>query len=127
MNTAVVAQLAEHATSLRLDLDAPFDDLDPLTHRVPDAKVVGLGSAIRHSHELSTLTHRVVQFLIERHGFRSLALEGDEAASVKLDTYVRTGEGDSTEILAGARPFWRFKEILDAVRWIHARNERNTT
>ncbi len=125
MNTAVVTELAERVTPLRLDLDAPSDDLDPLTDRVRDAKVVALGSAVRHSHELCTLTHRVMRFLIEQHGFRSLALEGDEAASINLDSYVRTGEGDPLAILAGARPFWLFAEILQAVRWIRARNERN--
>src|SRR4029453_7466535 len=66
-----------------------------------------------------------MRFLIEQHGFRSLALEGDEAASINLDTYVRTGEGDPRTILAGARSFLRFEEILDSVRWIRARNERN--
>jgi erythromycin esterase len=125
MNTAVVTQLAERVTSLRFDLDAPFDDLDPLTDRGRDAKVVALGSAVRHSHELLTLTHRVMRFLIDQHGFRSLALEGDETASIDLDTYVRTSKGDPLAILARARPFWRFAEILDAVRWIRARNERN--
>jgi erythromycin esterase len=125
MNTTVVAQLAERATSVRLDLNAPYDDLDSLTDRVRNAKVVALGSAVRQSHELSTLTHRVMRFLIEQHGFRSLALEGDEAASIALDTYVRTTEGDPMAILAGARPFWRFAEILEAVRWVRARNERN--
>ena len=125
MNTMVVTQLGERVTSLGLDLDAPYDDLDPLRDRVGKAKVVALGSAVRHSHELSTLTDRVMRFLIERHGFRSLALEGDEEASIKLDTWVRTGEGDPLEILTGARPFWRFAEILEAVRWIRARNEGN--
>lgn len=125
MNTTVVTQLAERATSVRLDLNAPFDDLDPLTGRVRDANVVALGSAVRQSHELATLSHRVMRFLIEQHGFRSLALEGDEAASIDLDTCVRTAEGDPTAILAGARPFWRFVEILEAVRWVRARNELN--
>src|SRR5262249_26938635 len=125
MNTAVVTQLSERVTPLRLDLDAPLDDLDPLTDRVRDARVVALGSAVRQSHELLTLTHRVMRFLIEQHGFRALALEGDEAASIGLDTYVRTGDGDPRATLARARPFWRFAEILDAVRWIRARNERN--
>jgi erythromycin esterase len=125
MNTALVKQLAERVTSLSLDLDAPFNDLDPLTDRVRNATVVALGSAVRQAHELLTLTHRVMRFLIEQHGFRSLALEGDEAASIDLDTYVRAGEGDPRAILARARPFWRFAEILDAVRWIRARNERN--
>jgi erythromycin esterase len=124
-NTAVVTQLTEQVTPLTLDLDAPFDDLGPLTARVREAKVVALGSAVRQSHELLTLTHRVVRFLIEQHGFRSLALEGDYAASFDLDTYVRTGEGDPQAILARARLFLRFAEILDAVRWIRARNERN--
>lgn len=125
MNNEVVTQLAERATSLRLDLDVPFDDLDPLTERVRDAKVVALGSAVRQSHELSTLTHRIMRFLVEQHGFRAMALEGDEAASLNLDTYVRSGKGDPKAILAGARPFWRFAEILEAVCWIRARNERS--
>jgi len=125
MNTAVVTQLAERATPLRLDLEAPFDDLGSLTERVRDAKVVAVGSAVRQSHELLTLTDRVMRFLIEQHGFRSLALEGDYLASFYLDTYVRTGEGDPQAILAQARSFLRFAEILDAVRWIRARNERN--
>src|SRR5947207_9063684 len=125
MNSAVITELAERVTPLRLDLDAPSDDLYPLTDRVRDAKVVALGSAVRHSHELCTLTHRIMRFLIEQHGFRSLALEGDDAASINLDAYVRTGEGDPLAILAGARPFWRFAEILEAVCWIRARNECN--
>ena len=111
MNSTVVAQLAERATSVRLDLNAPYDDLDSLTDRVRNAKVVALGSAVRQSHELSTLTHRVMRFLIEQHGFRSLVLEGGEAASINLDTHVRTGEGDPRAILAGARTFLRFAEI----------------
>src|SRR5437899_2740244 len=125
MNQAVVAQLAERVTPLRFDLDAPFDDLTPLTDRVREARVVALGSSVRHSHELCTLTHRVMRFLIDRHGFRSLALEGDEAASINLDTYIRTGAGNPLAILAVARPFWRLAEILAAVRWIRARNQRN--
>ena len=124
-NASVATRIAERATPLRLDLDAPFDDLAPLANRARDATVVALGSATRQSHELSLLTHRVMRFLIEEHGFRSLALEGDEAASIHLDTYIRTGAGNPLAILAVARPFWRLAEILAAVRWIRARNQRN--
>jgi len=124
-NASVVNRIAEQATPLRLDLDAPFHDLAPLANRARDATVVALGSATRQSHELCVLTHRVMRFLIDEHGFRSLALEGDEAASIDLDTYVRTGERDPLAILAGARSFWRLAEILAAVRWIRARNQQN--
>src|SRR5256885_17199085 len=124
-NTFLASQVAERATPLSLDLDAPFDDLRPLANRARDAMVVALGSATRQSHELSVLTHRVMRFLIDEHQFRSLALEGDEAASIDLDTYVRTGEGDPLTILARARPFLRLAESLSAIRWIRARNERD--
>jgi erythromycin esterase len=125
VNTAVVTQLSERVMPLRLDFEAPFDDLGPLTERVRDAKVVALGSAVRQSYEFLTLTHRVMRFLIEQHGFRSLALEGDYAASFDLDTYVRTGEGDPQAVLARARIFLRFAEIVEAVHWVRARNELN--
>src|SRR5438477_11280339 len=78
----------------------------------------------RQSHELSVLTHRVMRFLIDEHGFRSLAVEGDEAASIDLDNFVRTGKSDQLAILAGARAFLRSAEILEGVRWNRARNER---
>src|SRR2546422_8996169 len=124
-NASMATLIAAQATPLRLDLNAPFDDLASLANRARDATVVALGSATRQSHELSVLTHRVMRFLIDKHGFRSLALEGDEAASIDFDRYVRTGEGDPLAILAGARPFWRLAEILAAVRWIRERNEQN--
>src|SRR5213083_1741518 len=97
-NASVATRIGRQATPLRLDLDAPFDDLAPLANRARDATVVALGSATRQSHELSVLTHRVMRFLIDEHGFRTLALEGGEAASLELDTYVRTGEGDPLAI-----------------------------
>src|ERR1051325_10296248 len=124
MNPAVITQLAARATPLRVDLDAPFEDLTPLTDRVRTAKVVALGSAVRQSHELLALTHRSMRFLIDQHGYRALALEGDETASIPLDSYARSGKGDPRAILSRARPFWRFAEILEAARWIRARNER---
>src|ERR1041385_9225461 len=68
-----------------------------------------------------------MRFLIDELGFRSLALEGDEEASTHLDTYVRSGDGNPRAILAGARPFLRLEEILAAIRWIRARNERNAS
>ena len=79
------------------------------------------GSAIRHSHELCTLTHRVMRFLIEQHGFRSVVLEGDEAASASLDKYVRTGEVSRSR-------FWLERGLFAlkkswAVGWIRARGK----
>ncbi|MGI8309881.1 hypothetical protein [Saccharopolyspora hattusasensis] len=39
----------------------------------------------------------MLRFLAEELGFRSLSLEGDDAASAELDAYLRTGRGDPRE------------------------------
>ncbi|WP_158883163.1 erythromycin esterase family protein [Amycolatopsis anabasis] len=120
--TAVRGWIGEHATPLTLDPAAPPDDLHPLRDRVRDATVVALAASVRTSHELSVLAHRMLRFLVEDQGFRSLALEGDDDLSVRLDEHVTTGEGDPRDLLARARSFYRTAEILDVVRWIRAYN-----
>lgn len=108
------------------DPAAPLDDLRPLAARIGDTvRVVALGASTRAAHELSTLQHRLVRLLVEEHGFTSVALEGDDPVSVGLDAFVRTGEGDPAAMLAGARPFWRTREILALVEWMRAHNLRH--
>ncbi|RII08644.1 Erythromycin esterase [Streptomyces sp. YIM 130001] len=121
--TPVTRWIEQHAHRLTsLDPEAPLTDLEPLAEIVRDAKVVAMGASNRHTHELSALSHRLVRFLVEQMGFRTLALEGDEAERVGLDAYVRTGDGDPRELLADARSFWQTEEILDTVRWMRAFN-----
>ncbi|MEU4966643.1 erythromycin esterase family protein [Streptomyces smyrnaeus] len=108
------------------DPRAPLDDLRPLAESLGhDPQVVAVGSSTRAAHELSAVQHRLVRLLVEEHGFRSIALEGDDPARVGLDTYVRTGEGDPRTALAQARPFLRTAEILGLVRWMREYNARN--
>ncbi|MGW5644036.1 erythromycin esterase family protein [Saccharopolyspora sp. NPDC003752] len=108
-----------------LDPRAPHEDLHPLRDRLRDATVVALGASSRGTHELAAVAHRLLRFLVEELGFRTLLLEGDDVASAELDAYVRTGRGDPREVLAGARSFLRTEEVLDAVRWIRSHNERH--
>jgi erythromycin esterase len=109
-----------------LDPQASLTDLEPLHEMVRDATVVGLGGATRGAHELSAIKHRVLRFLIEELGFRSLALEADWTKGVQLDEYVRTGNGDPEALLADARPFWRTEEFLDVVRWMRSYNQQHS-
>ncbi|GAA4551177.1 erythromycin esterase family protein [Amycolatopsis samaneae] len=105
------------------DPEGSLDDLAPLRDMVGDATLVTLGASARGTHELSVLSHRMLRFLVEDLGFRSLVVEGDDETSLALDEYVRTGTGDPRALLAGARSFWRTGELLDVVRWIRRRNE----
>ncbi|MDL5206271.1 erythromycin esterase family protein [Streptomyces sp. ALI-76-A] len=63
--------------------------------------------------------------LVEELGFRSLALEGDDASRVGLDEYIRTGTGDPRVMLSEARSFWQTEEIVDVIRWMRSFNRRH--
>jgi erythromycin esterase len=105
--------------------DTPVDDLGPIAATLAGATVVALGASARVTHELSVVAARFVRVLVSEHGFRSIVLEGDEAASVELDGYLRTGAGDPAELFARARTFWRTEEMLGVVRWLRAWNEQH--
>ncbi|MEU6994700.1 erythromycin esterase family protein [Streptomyces sp. NPDC046465] len=117
-------QKNSHGLSARRS-DEPLDDLRPLAPLVRDARIVALGAAARETRELSVVAHRIVRLLVEEEGFRTLALEGDDAARLGLDVYVATGEGDPGALLAGARSFWQTGEILDLVGWMRSYNQRH--
>ncbi|WP_405780928.1 erythromycin esterase family protein [Streptomyces sp. NBC_00859] len=123
---AVTQWIRQHAHPIdTLDPQTPLTGLLPLAGLVRDAKVVTTGASTRQAHELSTAAHRVLRFLVERQGFRSLPLEGDDAMRLGLGAYIRTGTGDPEELLSGARSFWRTQEILDVIRWMRSCNQRN--
>lgn len=89
--TTVIQWIRDHAHRLTtLDVHAPQTDLLPLAALVGDSQVVALGTSARQAHELSALSHRVVRFLVEEMGFRSLALEGDDPEKLGLGAYIST-------------------------------------
>jgi erythromycin esterase len=104
----------------------PVGDLRPLGRIAAGASVVGLGEATHGSHEQFRVKHRMVRFLVERMGFRTVAFEGDFASGVLIDRYVVTGEGDPRALIAGMQfPFWNAEEIVDLVEWMRAYNQRH--
>ncbi|MFD4475790.1 erythromycin esterase family protein [Streptomyces sp. NPDC058471] len=111
-----------------LDASDPLgelEDLRPLADAVAGVGIVALGVGSRATHELSVVQHRMLRFLVEEQGFRSLVLEGEDPARLGLDAYVLTGAGDPEALLSEARSFLRTGEILDVLRWMRGHNERN--
>ncbi|MFI5941749.1 erythromycin esterase family protein [Streptomyces uncialis] len=126
MSETVIEWIGQHAHRLTtLDSRAPLTDLLPVADIVRDAQVVAVGAATRGAHELSALSHRLVRLLVEELGFRSLALEGDDASRLGLDEYIRTGTGDPRVMLSEARSFWQTEEILDVIHWMRSFNRRH--
>src|SRR5688572_21838007 len=94
------------------DPQAPLTDLEPLRDMVRRATVVGLGRGTHGAHELTTMTHRILRFLVEHLGFRSLVIEEDWTKGVEVDEYLQTGRGDPQALLDGAHVHWRTEELL---------------
>ncbi|GLF96174.1 erythromycin esterase family protein [Streptomyces yaizuensis] len=123
MNDAVSRWIEQRAHVLAaVAPGAPATDPEPLLPIVGGAAVAALGTSIRHSRELSALSHRTVRILVEKAGFRTVLLEGDDPVQTGLDRFIRTGEGDPRTWLTAARPFWRYAGILALVHWMPAWN-----
>lgn len=124
----VLEWINHHASPLTTtDPAEPVGDLGLLRRIAGAAAVVGLGESTHGSREQFRVKHRMVRFLVERMGFRTVGMEHDFAHGVVLDRYVLTGQGDPRELVAGMGfPFWVCEEIVELVRWMRAYNERHT-
>src|SRR4051794_13368482 len=62
----VLAWLNSHASPVRsLEPQGPLYDLAPLRRVVGDARLVGIGYDAHGTHNITTLHHRAVRFLVE--------------------------------------------------------------
>src|SRR5699024_8305342 len=107
------------------DPAAPLTDLEPLRETVGDAAVVGLARGAHGAREFSRLTHRVLRFLVERLGFRSLAIEADVRTGSAVDSWLRTGRGDLASLLRNDYSWWRTSEFVEVLHWMRDYNEHH--
>lgn len=108
----------------------PFDSIDScetdaLLGRIGDARVVLIGEASHGTSEFYRMRARITQALIEKKGFRFVAIEGDWPDAARVDHYVRDLGYPPSEWRAFARfPqwMWRNVETAEFVDWLHGRN-----
>ena len=120
-NTNPIAKwLEEHANPLKTtNPTASLNDLKPLKEMVGSASIVGLGEATHGAHEVFTMKHRIVNYLVSEKGFTNLVLEEGWDKALELDRYVLTGKGDPSQHLS---PVFNTKEILNLINWIQQYN-----
>ena len=113
------------------DAAEPLPDIeDPafaaLFDRYADARIVLLGEASHGTSEFYRARAAITRRLIERHGFKIVALEADWPDAATLDRIVRHREPREGEERAFARfPtwMWRNREFDEFVRWLHGYNK----
>lgn len=123
-NTNQIAEqikwLEKNAKPLKTtDPTASLHDLTPLKNMVGSATIVGLGEATHGAHEVFTMKHRIVNYLVVGMGFKALVLEEGWDRALGLDRYVLTGKGDPSQYLS---PVFNTKEIIDLLQWIRQYN-----
>ena len=127
MNTdrsAAIAWIRQNAVPLSsVRPGTGFDDLRPVAPMVADATVVGLGEATHGTREFFQFKHRMLEYLVEEHGYRIFGIEANFPDCLPLNDYVLTGEGDPEALVHGMN-FWTWdtEEVLDLVRWMRAYN-----
>ena len=119
----VTGWVAHHATPLTtVDPQAALDDLAPLGRSVGQAQIAGLGESAHGAAEELELKLRVLRFLVEERGFRSVAWEEDWATGQRIDRYVRGGAGDADALVGQMLAQWHSPKVADVLRWLRAYN-----
>jgi protein-L-isoaspartate(D-aspartate) O-methyltransferase len=109
------------------DFEAP--DFGALFDRFGDARVVLLGEASHGTSEFYRARAAITKRLIERHGFRIVAVEADWPDAASIDRYVRHKQALSGAPQAFQRfPtwMWRNAEVQSFVQWLRAHNQNRT-
>ncbi|MGE0410209.1 MAG: erythromycin esterase family protein, partial [Amphiplicatus sp.] len=93
--------------------------------RFADARVVLLGEATHGTSEFYRARAAITQRLVEKHGFRILAIEGDWPDAAELDRYAREHGrwGERSAFVNFPRWMWRNAEFAALLRGLRRWNE----
>jgi erythromycin esterase len=121
---AALEWIGKHHVPLRtVEPGSGTGDLAGLDAAFAGARVVGLGEATHGTREFFQLKHRLLEYLVERHGYTVFGLEASRAECRAIDRYVQTGEGDPRAALEGIHFWtWNTEEVLALVEWMRAYN-----
>ncbi len=98
-------------------------DLDHLI--LPSWDVLGLGEPTHAEPGFGWARNHLFEQLVQRHGFRSFALESDRVAGLIVDDYVRNGVGTLDQVMAEgvSHNFGEVAANRELVAWMRAYNE----
>ena len=105
-------------------LSLPHDDLEFLRDLVGDARTVALGENTHGTRDFFEMKAHILRFLVEEMDFDTFAIEATWPEALRLDRYVRTGEGDAAVLLSGLYLWtWNTESVLEMIEWMRDHNE----
>src|ERR1700730_1056267 len=107
MDSAMPQRLTEAAVMGldTVDPAAPLVDLEWLDEAIGDARVVAIGESAHGNREFYQLRHRLLRYLVERHGFDAYALESGFVEGWRVNEWVHGGLDELDRILANGITF----------------------
>jgi erythromycin esterase len=121
----VVSWLNRNAAPLRtLEAQGPLYDLNGLRRIAANARIVGIGYGAHGTHTETTVHLRVIRFLVEHMGFRTLAWEEGWGHGVAIDRFVVDGVGTAHDLVDQAFPIIRHEGFLEVLQWLRDFNSR---
>ena len=126
-NESPVEWIRSNAISLNsVTPGGSFDDLRAIGPAMDELRVIGLGEATHGTREFFQFKHRMLQFLVEEHGYRVFGIEANFVDCIPINDFVTTGEGDPEALVHGMN-FWTWdtEEVLDLVLWMRDYNLKN--
>ncbi|PXX91700.1 protein-L-isoaspartate O-methyltransferase [Marinobacter vulgaris] len=100
-------------------------DLEGLLERIGDSRLVLLGEASHGTAEFYDMRARITRELIEKKGFRFVAVEADWPDAAQVDHFVRdTRKGPTEEPTFRRFPTWMWanRQVLEFVQWLRGHN-----
>jgi erythromycin esterase len=99
-----------------------FQSIDTLV--IPEkVTLVGLGEATHGNSEFVKIRQEVLALLVQKYGFRTLAIEGDFGGSQVVNDYVLNGNSTAVEVVKQIGfAIYRTQEMVDLVEWIRQYN-----
>lgn len=117
-------QFAQKVVTLNsVDPNSPTTDLDGLSPFLKDKQIIGVGEASHGTSEFYKLRQRLFQYGVANWGLKVLAVEVQFGAASVLDDYIRTGQGNLTQILKNSG-YWIYttQEFAGLVEWMKTYN-----
>jgi protein-L-isoaspartate(D-aspartate) O-methyltransferase len=131
LTPSVPSRAGRAAATIRLLSEAaePFASIDTsdvgsLVERIGRARVVLLGEATHGTSEFYRMRARITRELIERHGFRVVAIEGDWPDAAYVHRRTRGEDGDPGWVPFQRFPawMWRNRETQSFFDWLARHN-----
>ena len=83
--------------------------------------ILGLGEATHGTSEFFKAKHRILRYMVEKHGFKIFAIEADFGESILINQAVLAGDKSQIESLMTKKMHfwtWRTTEVRDMLYWM---------